>query len=63
MDQTFFENIAHLLSNGEKREYTSRRLGNPEITQTQKENINKIITELSNSKKNLTRIVKNTETS
>ena len=49
LGQTFFENIAHHLSNGEKREYTSRRLGNLQITNTQKERINTIITNLSNS--------------
>lgn len=49
LGQTFFENIAHHLSNGEKREYTSKKLGNLQISKTQKENINKIITDLSNS--------------
>jgi hypothetical protein len=51
LGQTFFENIAHHLSNGEKREYTSRRLGNLQITNKQKERINTIITKLSNSTK------------
>ncbi|MHC1738821.1 MAG: TdeIII family type II restriction endonuclease [Ignavibacteriaceae bacterium] len=47
--QKFFENIAHYLCNGEKREYTSKKLGNLEITQTQKSNATNIITDLSNS--------------
>lgn len=49
LGQTFFENVAHHLCQGEKREYTSKKLGNLQITQTQKENVSKIITELSNS--------------
>jgi hypothetical protein len=49
LGQTFFENVAHHLCDGEKREYTSKKSGNLEITQTQKDNINKIITNLSNS--------------
>ena len=28
LGQTFFENVAHHVSQGEKREYTSKRLGN-----------------------------------
>jgi len=48
LGQTFFENVAQHLSNGEKREYTSKKLGNLKITQEQKNNITKIITELSN---------------
>jgi hypothetical protein len=49
LGMTFFENVAHHLSNGDKREYTSKKLGNLKITQTQKNNINNIITNLSNS--------------
>jgi hypothetical protein len=49
LGQTFFENIAHYLCNGEKREYTSKKLGNLQITQKQKEYISTIITNLSNS--------------
>jgi hypothetical protein len=49
LGQTFFEKVAHYLSNGEKREYTSKKLGNLQISQTQKLNINNIITNLSNS--------------
>src|SRR3989304_7241005 len=47
LGQTFFENVAHILSDGEKREYTSKKLGNLPITRQQKENINSIVTELS----------------
>jgi len=46
LGQSFFENIAHILSGGEKREYTSKKLGNLSITKTQQEIINKIITDL-----------------
>lgn len=49
LGQTFFENVAHHLSNGEKREYTSKRLGNLPITQSQRNNIAKIIADLSNT--------------
>src|SRR3990167_5243083 len=37
LGQTFFENVAHILSNSEKREYTSKKLGNLPITKQQKE--------------------------
>jgi len=49
LGQSFFENVAHHLCNGEKREYTSKKLGNLQISQTQKTNINNIITDLSNA--------------
>ncbi len=49
LGQTFFENIAHHISNGEKREYTSKRLGNLQITQRQRNIISQIIADLSNS--------------
>lgn len=49
LGQTFFENVAHHLSNGEKREYTSKKLGNLQITQTQKDNVTNVITDLSNT--------------
>ncbi|MDR1552734.1 MAG: TdeIII family type II restriction endonuclease [Prevotellaceae bacterium] len=51
LGQSFFENVAHILCNGEKREYTSKKLGNKQITKKQQENITKIITDLSNSSK------------
>jgi hypothetical protein len=49
LGQTFFERIAHILCNGEKREYTSKKLGNLKITQKQKELINSIVSDLSSS--------------
>jgi len=51
LGQTFFEKVAHILSNGEKREYTSKKLGNLKIYQSQKDKINVIMTELSNSER------------
>lgn len=47
--QTFFEKVAHILSQGEKREYTSKKLGNLQIFQSQKDVINQIMTNLSTS--------------
>ncbi len=49
LGQIFFENIAHHLCNGEKREYTSKRLGNLLITQSQRNHIAQIIADLSNT--------------
>lgn len=49
LGQTFFEKVAHILSDGEKREYTSKKLGNLKIHQHQKDKINEIMTKLSNS--------------
>lgn len=49
LGQTFFENVAHSLCNGAKREFTSKKEGNLQVTETQKYNINNIITNLSNS--------------
>lgn len=49
LGQTFFENIAQILCDGEKREYTSKKLGNLKISRDQKSSINNIMTELSNS--------------
>lgn len=48
LGQTFFEKVAHHLSNGEKREYTSKRLGNLPIKQSQRNHIAQIIADLSN---------------
>lgn len=55
--QNFFENTAYILSDGEKREYTSGKLGNLKITKKQRENIGKIMANLSNktAKPNLTK--------
>lgn len=54
--QNFFENTAFILSDGEKREYTSGKLGNLKITKKQRENIVEITANLSNktAKSNLT---------
>lgn len=46
--QTFFENAAFILSDGEKREYTSGKLGNLKISQNQRINISRITASLSN---------------
>lgn len=45
--QNFFENTAFILSDGEKREYTSGKLGNLKITKKQRENIGIIMANLS----------------
>jgi hypothetical protein len=49
LGQTFFENVAHYLCNGEKREYTSKKLGNLPITQSQQDALTNIVINLSNS--------------
>lgn len=48
MGQTFFENVAHILSDGSKREYTSGRSGNLYISKKQQQVITNLITDLSN---------------
>jgi len=48
LGQTFFESVSHILSDGSKREYTSKRSGNLLISQYQKQLISEIITDLSN---------------
>jgi hypothetical protein len=45
----FFENVAHILCGGEKREYTQGKRGIQKIKQTQKNNVNNIITQLKNA--------------
>lgn len=47
LGQVFFENVAHILSGGEKREYTSKKLGNLYITSTQKNTVTERLTNLS----------------
>lgn len=47
LGQQFFENVAHIVSNGTKREWTNKKEGNLYITKRQKEIINEIITKLS----------------
>ena len=49
LGMTFFEKVAHCLCEGEKREYTQGKRGILKIKQTQKDNINNIITNLKNS--------------
>jgi len=49
LGQTFFEKIAHHLCEGEKREYTSKRLGNLQIRQSQRNHVAQIIADLSNA--------------
>jgi len=51
LGQHFFENVAHIVSNGTKREWTNKKDGNLFITQKQKETINDIITKLSTDEK------------
>ncbi|GHV32202.1 type II restriction endonuclease MjaII [Bacteroidia bacterium] len=51
LGQTFFENVAHYLCEGEKREYTSKKIGNLKITQNQRDAISRIIADLSNTLK------------
>ena len=51
LGQVFFENVAHILCNGEKREYTSKKIGNLQITKTQQNTITQIINDLSTSTK------------
>ncbi|MDR3246257.1 MAG: TdeIII family type II restriction endonuclease [Prevotellaceae bacterium] len=51
LEQTFFENVAHILCDGEKREYTSKNLGNLPISKTQQDTITQIINDLSTSSK------------
>lgn len=52
LGQNFFEKIAHILSGGEKREYTSKKKGNLSIPISQKNKIDEIVTQLSNGKRN-----------
>lgn len=48
LGQSFFENTAHLLCGGEKKEFTTGKKNNLQIEQTQRDAIAKIITDLSN---------------
>lgn len=48
LGQSFFENVAHILCGGEKKEFTTNRKNNLSIEETQKTAIAKIITDLSN---------------
>lgn len=48
LGQSFFENVASVISGGEKKEWTSKRLGNLVIYQDQQDIITSIMTNLSN---------------
>jgi len=49
LGQTFFEKTAHILSDGEKREYTSARSGLLKITKKQSDMIGEIMSDLYNN--------------
>ncbi len=49
LGQTFFERTAHILSDGEKREYTSKKLGVLKILESQALEVASIISELYNT--------------
>jgi hypothetical protein len=49
LGQSFFENVAHILSDGSKVSYTSKNGNLLNVTKSQKENIADIITNLKNS--------------
>ena len=51
LGQKFFETVSHIISDGTKREWTSKKEGNLQITKKQKDNINDIITKLSTDEK------------
>jgi hypothetical protein len=48
LGQSFFENVAHILCNGTKKEFTSKRNSLLQLSQAQKLRIANIITDLSN---------------
>ena len=48
LGQSFFENIAHIISNGEKREFSKKKHTALKITTNQQQTINEIITDLKN---------------
>lgn len=48
LGQTFFENVAHILSDGQKKEFTSSKQSNLTISKYQQSYINEIITDLKN---------------
>ena len=49
LGQTFFENVAHILSGGEKREFTQNKNNSMQISAQQQVIINNIVTELKNN--------------
>jgi hypothetical protein len=52
LGQSFFESVAHILSDGYKKEFTAKRNSLLQITQIQKIAISNIITELKNNTEN-----------
>jgi hypothetical protein len=48
LGQSFFENVAHILCNGTKKEFTAKKKSLLQLSQSQKLRIAKIITDLSN---------------
>lgn len=46
LDQSFYESVAHIFSNGESREFSLKMYGGLKISKTQKENANSIIKKL-----------------
>ncbi len=50
LGQTFFEKVAHILSNGQKRSFTGKQSSRLKIDKEQKEQIAEIITNLKNAK-------------
>jgi len=52
LGQSFFENVSFILSDGEKKEFTAKSNNLLNVTQTQKNNIADIITDLRNSNMN-----------
>lgn len=61
LGMTFFENVAQCLCDGEKREYTQGKRGILKITQTQKDNVNHIITRLKNSENTPDVLIENSQ--
>jgi len=51
LGQTFFEKVAHILSDGEKKGFTSKKKTLLKVTDTQKNTISNIITDLKNGNK------------
>ncbi len=48
LGQSFLEKTAHILCNGEKKDFTTKKRTGLKVTQNQKNTINKIITDLTN---------------
>jgi len=50
LGQSFLENTAHILCDGEKKEFTTIKNNSLKISKSQRESINNIVTDLTNSK-------------